>query len=232
MPTEVDIRRDGWSAANIWSHAETVRALYLARARDEIEEMTCAEQAAEIIATLASPGDSLIDAGCGSGWFFHSLRRRSIAVEYHGFDATEEFIAIGRRELPPFGCPQGRLHVLRLEDFRGSADHVLCMNVLSNLDNFHRPLERLLSAAKRTLILRESVKEGASYLWVRDVHLDPGVELSVHVNAYDRAEIRSFIEARGFRVREVQDRRTGGHPESVIGYPHWWTFFVAERIGV
>ena len=33
------------------------------------------------------------------------------------------------------------------------------------------------------------------------------------------------------RVEQVTDRRTGGEPELVIGYPHHWTFLVAERIG-
>ncbi|MFM7343793.1 MAG: class I SAM-dependent methyltransferase [Tagaea sp.] len=231
MNPPAEIHADCWARHNIWANAASVRELYAARARDEADEMTCAGQAAELLAPLAAPGESLIDAGCGSGWFFHSLRRRGIGLAYHGFDATEIFVEIGRRELAPFGLPPDRLHCLRIEDFRGAADHVVCMNVLSNIDNFHRPLERLLAAARRTLVLRESVKDGAAYNWVRDDFLDPGVDLRVHVNAYDRAEIRGFVESRGFKLREITDRRTAGHPEYVIGYPHWWTFFVAERIG-
>ncbi len=231
MSGSASIRADGWESRNIWSHSRSVLELYTARARDAVEEMTCAAQAAEILTAAAKPGESLIDVGCGSGWFFHSLRRRALTLDYFGFDATGAFIEIGRRELPFYGLPADRLRHLRIEDFGGDADHVLCMNVLSNIDNFHRPLERLLAAARRTLILRESIKDGSAYRWVRDDFLDPGVDLSVHVNAYDRSEIREFIEARGFRLREIVDRRTGGKPEIVIGYPHWWTFLVAERIG-
>lgn len=229
MAMQVRLEPVGWSRHNIWEHATSVRDLYAQRAADEVPEMDCAGQAAELLAERAAPGDSLIDAGCGSGWFFHSLRKRAIPLSYHGFDATAAFVEIGRAALPRFGLPADRLHVLRLEDFEGSADHILCMNVLSNIDNFHRPLERLLAAARKSVVLRESVKDGASYAWVRDAYLDPGVSLSVHVNAYDRAELRAFVEARGFALREIVDRRTGGQPESVIGYPHWWTFFVAER---
>ncbi|WP_096701966.1 class I SAM-dependent methyltransferase [Magnetospirillum sp. 15-1] len=220
---------DGWLAHNIWEHSRTVRELYAARARDEAEEMTCAAQAAELLAPLLRPGDSLLDAGCGSGYFFHSLRRRALPVAYHGFDASPSLIAIGQRELPAFGLPAERLRVLRLEDFQGRADHVLCMNLLSNLDNYHRPLERLLKAAGRSLILRESITDGARYAYVRDNFLDEGVDLKVHVNAYDRAEITAFVESYGFSVRQVTDRRTGGQPEDVIGYPHWWSFLVAVR---
>lgn len=225
------LRFDGWQRYNIWRHSATVRSLYASRARDEAEEMTCAAQAAELLAGLASAGDSLLDAGCGSGCFFHSLRRRGIEVDYHGIDATAEFIDIGRRELACFGLAPDRLQVSRIEEIDGYADHVLCMNVLSNLDNYHRPLERLLRIAGKSLILRESIKDGADYRYVCDRFLDSGVDLKVHVNAYDRADILDFIAGYGFSVEEVVDRRTGGLAEAVIGYPHYWTFLVARRTG-
>jgi len=223
------ISDDGWAAHNIWQHSATVLELYRLRARDEAEEMTCAAQAAELLAGIVTPGDTLLDAGCGTGYFFHSLRRRGLDLDYHGIDATAAFIDIGRRELGPFGLSPERLSILRIEDFQGAADHVLCMNVLSNLDNFHRPLERLLTAARKSLVLRESIKEGPAYRYVRDDFLDPGVDLSVHVNAYDRSEILEFINRYGFAAREVEDRRSAGKPEMVIGHPHFWTFLVATR---
>lgn len=191
--------------------------------------MTCARQAAELLAEISSPGDSLIDAGCGTGYFYHSLRRRRLTLDYYGIDATRAFVEIGRRELARFGLPSERLMTLRIEDFAGAADHILCMNVLSNLDNFHRPLERLLLAARKSLVLRESIKVGASYRYVRDDYLDPGVNLNVYVNAYDRAELLDFIAGYGFSPRVVVDRHSGGEPELVIGYPHYWTFIVAMR---
>jgi len=227
--SEAVVLADGWSANNIWDHSAAVRELYLRRARDEAEEMTCAGQAAELLRGLAEPEDSVLDVGCGSGHFYHALRRRNIRVVYHGLDATAAFIEIARRELPAFGLPGDRMHAMRIEDFRGSADHVVCMNVLSNLDNFHRPLERMLRAARKSVILRESIKDGTVTTYVRDDFLDPGIELKVYVNAYDRGEVTQFIRANGFGVEEVVDARSAGKPEQVIGYPHYWTFLVARR---
>ena len=120
---------------------------------------------------------------------------------------------------------------MRIEDLDGDFDHAVCINVLSNVDNFHRPLERLLRGARKTVILRESFKEQASYEYVLDKYLDPGVELKVHVNAYAIAEVAAFVESYGFTARWVEDRHTGGRPESVIDHLHYWKFLVAERRG-
>jgi ubiquinone/menaquinone biosynthesis C-methylase UbiE len=220
----------GWLRYSIWEHSRSVRELYTSRARMEAEEMTCAAQAAELLAPRVEAGESLLDVGCGSGYFFHSLRTRKIPVEYHGIDASPTLIAIGRRELEPYGLPADRLQELRIEDLDGKADHVVCMNVISNLDNYHRPLERLLSVAAKTVILRESAKDAAEYRYVRDAYLDEGVELNVHVNAYPTAELIAFMESYGFAVSVVEDRYTGGKAQDVIGFRHWWTFFVAERV--
>lgn len=223
------ISLEGWRAHNIWEHSAAVLDLYVRRARGVEEEMTCAAQAAELLGGLAKPGESLLDAGCGTGYFYHSLRKRGLALEYHGVDATAVFIERGREALAPAGLAADRLVCGRLEDLDGAVDHVLCMNVLSNLDNYHRPLERLLGMARRSLVLRESIKDGAEYRYVEDKYLDGGRPLRVHVNAYDRRDIMAFIRDLGFEVREVVDRRSGGGPELVIDYPHYWTFLVAVR---
>jgi ubiquinone/menaquinone biosynthesis C-methylase UbiE len=223
------IRLDGWRRYSIWDHSPAVLDLYARRARREAEEMTCAAQAAELLRDLASPGDTLLDAGCGTGYFFHSLKDRGIPVEYTGVDATARFIEIGRAVLPRFGLAPERLIAGRIEDLDGEVEHVVCMNVLSNLDNYHRPLERMLAMARKSVILRESIKDGAEYRYVVDKYLDADRPLKVHVNAYDRREITSFIESYGFAVREVVDRRAAGGPELVIDYPHYWAFVVATR---
>ncbi len=222
------IRADGWAAHNIWEHSATVRELYAKRARGEAEEMTCHRQAAELLAPLCAPGYSLLDAGCGSGYFFHSLRRAELKVEYYGIDATRRLVELGREALPRFGLPAERLQTMRIEDLDGSVDHAVCINVLSNIDNFHRPLERLLATARKSVILRESLGDRADYQYVEDRYLDK--PLRVHVNTYATDEVCAFASERGFRVRVEKDQRAGDEPELVIGYPHYWKFLVCERV--
>jgi ubiquinone/menaquinone biosynthesis C-methylase UbiE len=225
------IECDGWRTYSVWEHSRILAELYERRCRDEAEEMTCVAQAAELLAGGVRPGDTLLDVGCGSGWFYHAVRRRGIPVEYHGIDAAATFIEMGRRILPSFGLAPDRLHVMRLEDLRAEMDHVVCLNVLSNMDNFHRPLERILRSARRTAVLRESCKEAPEYHYVADRYLDDGAELRVHVNSYPLREWIKFIEDHGFDLEVHTDRRTQGQPEMIIGRPHHWKFFVARRRG-
>ena len=223
------ISDDGWKNFSIWEHSATVRDLYARRCRREAEEMTAHAQAAEILSSRVTRGDSVLDVGCGSGYLYHSLVGRGLQVDYWGLDASEVLVGIGRDILPKFGLPAERLIKGRIEDLDGEVDHVVCLNVLSNIDNYHRPIERFLKIARKSVILRESLKRGAEYRYVRDAFLDPGVDLKVHVNHYDIDEVSAFVASYGFRPQAIVDRRTGGQPETVIGYPHYWTFLVADR---
>lgn len=219
-----------YQSHNIWEHSAEVRELYTRRAHDEAEEMTCAQQAVSLLLPFISAGDTVVDAGCGSGYFFHSLRRRHIPVTYYGFDHSPTLINIGRQVLPAFGLPAEHLSILRLDDYEGAFDHTICMNVLSNIDNYHRPLERLLNSTSKTLILRESLSDYAQYQYVQDRFLDDGVTLNVHVNVYDKQDVAKFIERYGFEVTFAEDWRAKGQPEMVIDYPHYWSFIVARRL--
>lgn len=224
------ISADGWARHDIWGHSATVSDLYRQRCLKQVEEMTAHAQAAELLNSLISPRDTLLDVGCGAGYFFHSLKARGLDVEYWGIDSSARLIGIGQEALPQFGLPGDRLNTLRIEDADGRFDHVVCINVLSNIDNYHRPLERMLKMARKSVILRESLKDGSEYSYVRDRFLDAGVELNVHVNHYDVGEVSRFISGYGCAVEQIVDRRTGGEPELVIGYPHYWTFLVATKL--
>jgi len=224
------INLSGYGAFNIWEHSSTVRELYRRRCRREEPEMDCARQTAGLLAKHARAGETLLDAGCGSGYLFHSLEK--MRLDYTGVDAAPSLIRIGQEEMPRFGCAASKLVCARIEDLQGRVDHVVCMNVLSNLDNFHRPMERLLSMTARTLILRESMWDRPSeYSYVADKYLDKGVELYVHVNTYNQSEIAGLGERMGFGVTFLLDERTQGRPEMVIGHPHHWTFMVFQKQG-
>jgi SAM-dependent methyltransferase len=223
------VRLDGFKDYWTWEHAADVRALYARRCRGEEPEMDAHAQAAELLAVRVRAGDVVLDVGCGSGYFWRSLKARGIAVEYYGLDAAPSLVGVGRDILARQGLAAERLIVGRIEDMTGAVDHVVCINVLSNIDNYHRPLERMLAMARRSLIMRESLGEGAQYQYVLDPYLDADAKLWVHINRYDAQEVCHFCQERDFNVELITDRRSGGRPELVIGHPHHWKFLVAER---
>ena len=214
---------------NIWEHSATVRDLYARRCRQQAEEMTCHAQAVQLLEPRLRPGDSLLDAGCGSGYLYHSFRSRGIEIDYVGIDSSPSLIGIGREILSAYGLDQERLKLMSIDDLDGEVEHTVCINVLSNMDNYHRSLERLLQVSRRSVVLRESLRDEGSYSYVFDRYLDEGVNLKVHVNTYPLREVEAFVQSYGFSVEVVVDKRAGDGPEMVIDHPHYWKFLVCTR---
>ena len=104
------------------------------------------------------------------------------------------------------------------------------MNFLSNIENYHKNLERMLLSAKKSVILRESIDKKNDYKYVLDKYLDNSKKnLSVYVNTYDIKEFVKFIESYNFEVKVLKDKRTDGKKEVIIDYPHYWKFVVATK---
>jgi SAM-dependent methyltransferase len=218
---------------NPWANDANTLELYRRRCRREAEEMTCAAQAAAIIAARATPGESLLDAGCGGGYYLWSLLDRGVDVEYHGIDFTPEMIELARTELAPrAGLPPERLRLQALEDLAEDDryDTVLCFNVLTNSPHYGLGLERLLRAARRRIVLRESMGDDLIVRFTPDPYLDEGQRhIRVYHNQYPLDEVRELMQSEGFTVTQVRDERSDDGVEMVVDIPHRWRILVGER---
>jgi 2-polyprenyl-3-methyl-5-hydroxy-6-metoxy-1,4-benzoquinol methylase len=202
---------------NIWEHTrQSLFDLYAERARNERDEMTCHKQAAELLAPHATPNMTVLDAGCGSGYFYWSFADRGLPVEYHGIDYTESFIDIGRRNLPRPAAD--RLRHLAIEDLTDRYDAVFCINTLFCLPDYRQGLERLCQAARRFLILRTTLDHETRIRYETDQYLDPGYRnLKSYFNIWNIDEVMDFIREYGFDPLPVTDQRTGDRPEISAG---------------
>lgn len=218
---------------NPWANDKKLFDLYRRRARNEAEEMTCAKQAAEILASRVKAGETLLDAGCGSGYYYWSLAKRLPAFEYHGLDYTPELIELARQEV----CSRAR--DVKPEQFKADAienldaqyDNVLCFNVLTNSPHYLLPLERLLKCAKQRLLLRESFADELTVRFTPDKYLDEDKRhIRVYHNTYPLKECVEFVKEHGFKVTEITDERSQGKMEMVVDIPHYWKILLAERI--
>lgn len=227
-------QEDAWQSFSIWENSFHLRELYKRRCQLIEPEMKCHEQAADILSNYVTANGggrgSLLDIGCGSGYFFHSVNKRNIPLEYWGIDAAPSLIEIGQKELSKYNLPADRLMNRRIEDIHGSFDYILSINFLTYLDNYHKALERMLLMAKKVVILRESIKAESQYTYVKDNYLDKNVSLNTYINHYGKREVLNFIRKYGFSIKTVKDNYSQGKMQKSIGYPHYWIFLVAERI--
>jgi SAM-dependent methyltransferase len=216
---------------NPWANDRKTLALYRRRCREESEEMTCAAQAAEILAEHIRSSESLLDAGCGGGYYYHSFRRRNLPVEYEGLDYTPEMIDLARAEVcPRTGLPPERYQLCAIEDLDREFDNVICFNVLTNSAHYALPLDRLLRCTRKRLLLRESLSVEHIVRYTPDLYLDEGKQdICVYHNTYSIEEVSEFIAERGFKVTRIRDRRSGDGIEMVVDIPHFWRILLAER---
>jgi ubiquinone/menaquinone biosynthesis C-methylase UbiE len=190
--------------------------------------MTCLKQAAELLKPHYQPGMTVLDAGCGSGYFYWSLVNQGLEVEYYGLDYTASFIEIGRQHLTK--VPPERLMVGSIEDLEGSYDAVFCINTLFCLPDYRQGLERLCQAARRILVLRTTLDRETVIRYETDEYLDQGYRhLKSYFNIWNMEEVMSYIRDLGFLPVHVTDERTGDEPEISAGKIFPYKFLFCER---
>lgn len=220
---------------SIWHHSTLFPELCDGRASGRLPETDSVAQTIALLTPLLRAGMRVLDAGCAAGHAWRSLA--PLGVEYRGIDSCDRAIEIGRRHLASTGVAPDALRTLRLEDLpRGKHyDAVICLNTLSYFPMFHEPLDILANAADRVLVIRSSFGDRTEVRYLPDVLLDAGFQdLRAYFNIYSRDEVAAFLEAEGFRVHWIADRRQqerfGGRPEIVGGIELPAEFLFAERV--
>jgi cyclopropane fatty-acyl-phospholipid synthase-like methyltransferase len=219
------------SGTNVWANDARLFETYRRRCRREAEEMTCAAQAAEVLAQRVAPGETLLDVGCAGGWYHWSFASRNVPVEYHGLDYTPECVALAREEMGgPGGLPADRFRPCAAEHLDRDYDTILCFNVLSHNPHFGRSLDVLLRHARKRILIRESAGETLEVRYLRDAYIDEGKRhLRTYFNTYPLEEMSALMAEAGFEVTRIRDRRTDDGTETVCGQPMKWRILMGER---
>ncbi len=216
---------------NPWVNDRNTFELYRRRCRREVEEMTCAAQAARIFKNKITPGETLLDAGCGGGYYYHSFHDRGVQVKYYGLDYSPELIDLARIEM----CNRTDLvpdqfSLGRIENLVTEFDNVLCFNVLTNNPHYALPLEQLLNCTRKRILIRENMGDNLVIRYTPDPYLDDGKRhIRVYHNMYPIDEVSKLIEDNGFEVTHISDERSGNDVEMVVDIPHYWRILLGER---
>jgi glycosyltransferase involved in cell wall biosynthesis/ubiquinone/menaquinone biosynthesis C-methylase UbiE len=175
--------------------------------RDEL-----VDAAFELAGNALAPGSSILDVGCGTGWWLERLAapdgRRGVAGAdariLTGLELLPDRVAAARRRVPAAEVQLGDARVLPFE--AGSFDAVTLFTVLSSLATVN-DAERALSEARR--VLRPG---GALLIWeprIRNL-LNPDVRL-ISRRMLLRALAGDQIRTRPTTVLPVLSRHLGRH---------------------
>lgn len=186
------------------------------RAVGDLPEMESSKAAARRIQALWTPGETILDVGCGAGHYLRSLRRElGPDVAYTGADATRNYVELARKAFADDAkATFEQADIFNLPFADGSYDIVMCNNVLLHLPSIAKPLTELVRVARRALVIRMLC--GDRTFLIRDVRpgnpeIDANGEPTSfnHFNIYSRAYVSSVLEAlpgvSAVRIEDDQD---------------------------
>jgi ubiquinone/menaquinone biosynthesis C-methylase UbiE len=204
-------------SSNVWECSESVLHDFDKRAKGKFT-LSCCQQIAVLLKQYINKGDRLLDAGCGTAHFYHSLKDMNIPVEYYGIDISELLLANAKKNVSKFGLNPAHLKVQNILDIDVSYDFTVCINTLCFMPHYHAYLDRLLRATDKILILRMSLSDKEEISYLVDGCLDsPYEDLKLNFNTYDLEDVKRFIADSGFEVEQIRDEYTRDGEEIVAG---------------
>jgi SAM-dependent methyltransferase len=118
---------------------ETPRGAWIAgRELDLVDDLWCLR-----------PGESVLDVGCGTGYFGSALAARGAAVT--GLDPNAEVLAFARRHAPGVAVVGGTAAALPFAD--GTFDYALAMTSLCFVANPAQALHEMWRVSRRAVML-------------------------------------------------------------------------------
>ena len=137
----------------------------------------------------------VLELGPGPGWDYGDHFRPLVqagVLRYRAIEGSEAFVRSMRERWPEVDVRQGTFEDLE----PGSADVVYCKAVIEHQPGFRAPLQRLVEAARRLLILtwyRPPIEAGEVRCFGK----------GCWYNTYNRGDVMGFLRGLGCRELEI-----------------------------
>lgn len=143
-------------------------------------------------------GLSLLDAGCGNGFFCHWIGPRCRPGEVAGVDLSAPRIASARQRYPEIIFSEGDLAHLPFAD--SQFDVVTCIEVLEHMPDPAAIVRELVRVARRYIVI--TVPDRQPIRMVLCPHCGKKFPEHGHLHTFDRARVEELL------------RRAGAEPET------------------
>jgi len=118
------------------------------------------------------PGETVLDAGCGTGWCFQRLARDvGTAGRIVAFDPSPEMLSVARRRLPAGGTRLDLLMATGEEIRLAAAPDAILFSYTHDLIRSRRALENLFAQAPGARVAATSTKLYAPWLFPANWYL-------------------------------------------------------------
>lgn len=139
------------------------------------------------------PGVSLLDAGCGNGFFCHWIAERCQPESVTGVDVSAPRVEIARQRYPEFAFVEGDLARLPFAD--SQFDVVTCIEVLEHMQDPAAVLRELVRVARRHIVI--TVPDRQPIRMVLCPHCGKQFPEHGHIQTFDRHGLEALLRSVG-----------------------------------
>lgn len=166
---------------------------------------------------------SLLDAGCGDGFFCHWIHGQRSLKEVVGTDVSEERLRRAESRYPEVRFMQGRLPALPFAD--GAFDIVTCIEVLEHQEDPAAAVRELARIARAFVVL--CVPGARRVRPVLCPHCLRVFPASGHLHVFDRERLASMAQAAGLDLEQIRPYYTYAYGDR--GGPLRWLGWATMR---
>ena len=184
----------------IWDKDETVELRTFHRTLRKLPEMECAKQLSSLIANIYQKNMTILDVGCASGHYYHSLKNLDIDLIYKGIDSTVKYIEFAKEYfVNNNNVSFDIIDIYNLDkELNQKFDIVFCCNVILHLPTFQKPLVNLINASNKYIFVRTLISDKthlSKFLHEDDFDQNDKPINFCYQNTYSRSSIEEFINS-------------------------------------
>lgn len=143
---------------------------------------------------------TLLDVGCGNGYFCHWISQRARLNRVVGVDLSAPRVEAARQRYPDMEFVVGAANALPFPN--AAFDIVTCIEVLEHLEDPGAALRELLRVARRYVVI--TVPDRQPVRMVLCPHCGKPFPLYGHIQTFDLKRIEALVASAGGRVEKAK----------------------------